>query len=118
MVLLHFLSWITGPEGIAIEEFGRIFAECTLCDRFVFVENQEEHACVESSGLTRGFTERGAIAPLALLRFLVEYKGSLSKGDVHVLFALCTGCNFIVHTAVGADHPTHCRAMMTPCQAL
>ncbi|KAJ3548668.1 hypothetical protein NMY22_g1177 [Coprinellus aureogranulatus] len=113
MVLLHLLYCSTGAEGISIEDFGRIFAQCSLCDRYLYVDHQEMHMCSESKGLTnlRRFNTDGSggnLTPEAVRAWLVDHYGSLSKRDLDVLFAFCSACHHVLVSKYGVDHPDRC----------
>jgi hypothetical protein len=116
MTLLGLLSWISGPDGVTIEDFGRVFAECGHCGRFVYVEYQPDHKCEASSGGmgAPGILATERIVPQSVLRCLIELKASLTRNEMDNIFVLCTGCHFVLLDCLGEDHPERCTALMTP----
>ncbi|KAJ3504122.1 hypothetical protein NMY22_g18029 [Coprinellus aureogranulatus] len=116
MTLLEIASWITGGEGLSIEDFGSIFAECSRCQEFLYVDYQEGHDC-SGNDPTDGSTshntelcEDANVSPHALVKWLIELQGTLSMQEMQIIFSMCGGCHRIVMTSVGHMHPPICSA--------
>ena len=109
MTMLHVFSWATGAEGISIDDFGRIFAQCNICDGYIYTEKQEVHSC-DGGATPAGLTDGQSVVPGAVLRWLHEHDGALTRKDLDTIFSLCSGCHHLMLTILGEDHSSLCTA--------
>lgn len=90
-----------GVVGITIAEFGSIFRSCRRCERYVFVDSTDLHACNPLGWLPDVTSLDFNLTSELLLKR--KFPG-LGEDDLGKLFLLCDTCHRVHSTRYAAVH--------------